>query len=84
MRRYPDLRLHAAGYAAATEPPERQQALSEERVHAIRNYLVAEIGVPPGRIETTAHGTEGASGHPHDDRRAVITFTVELELTPAA
>jgi outer membrane protein OmpA-like peptidoglycan-associated protein len=64
-------------YAAATEPPERQQALSEDRASAIRNYLVAELGVPPDLIETIALGAEGSTGNAYYDRRAVLTFTVD-------
>jgi outer membrane protein OmpA-like peptidoglycan-associated protein len=79
LRHYVDLRLRVDTYAAATEPPERQQALSEDRASAIRNYLVAELGVPPALIETIALGAEGATGNAYEDRRAVLTFTVDFD-----
>jgi len=56
MRNTPDAKVKLDGYAdKQTGNAEINQALSEQRVIAVRQYLVSR-GIEPSRISTAAHG----------------------------
>ena len=56
LRNTPDARVQLDGYAdRATGTPEINQELSEQRVAAVRQYLVSR-GIDPKRVSVAAHG----------------------------
>ena len=53
----PTIRLHIEGYASPEGRPGYNQALSERRARAVRDYLTAR-GIAPSRLTITAYGEE--------------------------
>ena len=53
----PAIRLHIEGYASPEGRPAYNQALSERRARAVRDYLTAR-GIAPSRLTITAYGEE--------------------------
>lgn len=51
----PNMKVRMAGYTSAKGTEESNQQLSEERAHAVRNYLI-EKGIAPGRITIIGYG----------------------------
>jgi outer membrane protein OmpA-like peptidoglycan-associated protein len=49
-------RIFIAGHADATGPSEYNQALSEARARAVRDYLVDRFAIDPGRLEIAGYG----------------------------
>lgn len=52
---YPDLRLEVDGFTDSTGSPEYNQALSEKRAQAVRDFLVSQ-GVSAGNVSTQGFG----------------------------
>ena len=56
LRNNPDIRIQLDGYAdRGTGTPEINQELSEQRVAAVRQFLVSR-GIENARVKTAAHG----------------------------
>ena len=56
LRNNPDIRIQLDGYAdRATGTPEINQELSEQRVAAVRQFIVSR-GIANARVKTAAHG----------------------------
>lgn len=56
FRDNPVLKVRIAGYTSAAGTKEYNQDLSERRADAVLNYLVAQGGVDPTRLETIGYG----------------------------
>ena len=68
------LYLEVAGYASPTEPPERHQALSDERAQSVRSTLEQELRLGRNQVGCAGRGSASATGDPEKDRRAVVTL----------
>jgi OOP family OmpA-OmpF porin len=64
LNRYPDLQVDIAGHADSTGPEEFNQALSERRAEAVRQYLV-QAGIDASRLSTRGYGESQPIG-PND------------------
>jgi OOP family OmpA-OmpF porin len=53
----PDLKLSIEGHTDNTGTPEKNQALSENRANAVKNYLVSK-GTDEGRLTAVGHGQD--------------------------
>jgi OOP family OmpA-OmpF porin len=53
----PDLKLSIDGHTDNTGTPEKNQALSENRANAVKNYLVSK-GIAEGRLTAAGHGQD--------------------------
>ncbi|NVJ49981.1 MAG: OmpA family protein [Gammaproteobacteria bacterium] len=87
LTRYPSLAIKLDGFADARGLPEQNQALSEQRVSAVKSILI-EQGVNPERIFTRAHGEEKASQVKSPDayaldRRVSVRFFTQNEQSVA-
>jgi outer membrane protein OmpA-like peptidoglycan-associated protein len=49
-------RIVIAGHADASGSPEYNRTLSEARAQAVRDYLVGQFGIDPGRLEIAGYG----------------------------
>jgi OOP family OmpA-OmpF porin len=52
----PEMKVVIAGYASASGTEEYNQKLSERRAKTVREYLVNEGGIAPGRMTTIGYG----------------------------
>src|SRR5450759_3306817 len=52
----PEMKVRIAGYASASGTEEYNQKLSERRATTVRNYLIKEGGLAPGRLTTIGYG----------------------------
>ena len=59
MKQDPDLRAQSTGYTTSGGTSESNQALSEQRASATKNYLVTRHGIDPARIVTEGKGASG-------------------------
>lgn len=55
LKARPALKLRVAGHTDGIGEPEKNQALSEQRAEAVKNYLVG-AGIAAGRISTSGYG----------------------------
>lgn len=55
-RRLANYRFRVAGHTDAKGTAEYNQKLSERRAQAVRDYLVFQYDMEPGRLETAGHG----------------------------
>ncbi|MDA8165173.1 MAG: OmpA family protein [Desulfobacteraceae bacterium] len=56
MKQNPDLKATIKGYTDYVGTEEYNQKLSERRAEAVKNYLVSNYGIDPGRISTVGYG----------------------------
>ncbi len=56
LKQHPDLRLGIEGHTDAVGAESENQALSQRRAEAVKQYLVDEHGVDPARLEATGKG----------------------------
>ncbi len=54
----PEMKVRIAGYASASGTEEYNQKLSERRAKTVRDYLVNEGGIAPGRLTTIGYGKD--------------------------
>ena len=52
----PDMKVRIAGYASASGTEEYNQKLSERRAKTVKDYLMNEGGIAPGRLTTIGYG----------------------------
>jgi len=52
----PEMKVRIAGYASASGTEEYNQKLSERRAKTVRDYLIKEGGLAPGRLTTIGYG----------------------------
>ena len=57
IRRNPSATFIIEGHTDSTGTPEINQTLSEERANSVKDWLVANMGIAPGRIETLGLGS---------------------------
>ena len=55
LKARPTLRLRIAGYTDKVGEPDKNQALSEQRAEAAKNYLI-QAGIAPERLSTIGYG----------------------------
>lgn len=58
----PKAKVRVAGYTSASGSAEYNQALSERRAQAIKDFLIAE-GIKPNRLTTVGYGDERPAQH---------------------
>ena len=56
LEEHPDIVAELEGHTCSIGPEEYNQGLSERRANAVREVLISEFGVSPGRITTTGYG----------------------------
>jgi outer membrane protein OmpA-like peptidoglycan-associated protein len=56
LEKYPDLQLEIAGHTDSSGPEEYNLQLSERRAEAVRDYLVSNFSVEPGRLVARGYG----------------------------
>ncbi len=81
----PGIAVTVVGYTDGSGTTEQNQALSEERTGAVRDYLI-EQGLDPGLIQTDARGESEATGQRDVGylERRVEFEVVAVSLTPPA
>lgn len=57
----PEMKIRIAGYASASGTEEYNQALSERRATAVKDYLVKEGGISSNRLSTIGYGETSPS-----------------------
>lgn len=77
LKARPTVRLRVAGHTDRVGEPEKNQALSEQRAAAVRDYLV-QAGVAADRLSAVGYG-DTRSRHPSPDAR---NRRVEVEAVP--
>jgi outer membrane protein OmpA-like peptidoglycan-associated protein len=56
MKENPEMNVRISGYASASGTEEYNKKLSERRAKTVRNYLIKEGGIAPGRMTTIGYG----------------------------
>jgi outer membrane protein OmpA-like peptidoglycan-associated protein len=56
LQDHPDLRIRIEGHTDSTGDDDYNQTLSEERAHAVLQFLVDEYGLDPSRLEAQGFG----------------------------
>ena len=77
LRARPALRLRIAGYTDKVGEANKNQALSEQRAEAVKNYLL-KAGIMPGRLSTTGYG-DSRPLYPSPDARNRRVEVAELQ-----
>lgn len=75
MKQDPEVRAEVLGYADASGSPAGNQAISQQRAQAVKNYLVTRHGIDPSRITVEGRGSAESTGNAAQDRRAVVILT---------
>ena len=79
IRRNPGATFVIEGHTDSTGTPEINQVLSEERAQKVKDWLVANMGIPAERIETIGMGSSKMIVSPHAfDVKDPTAFSAEV------
>ncbi len=56
LEKYPDLQLEISGHTDSSGPEEHNLWLSEKRAEAVRDYLISNFSIDPGRLSARGYG----------------------------
>jgi OOP family OmpA-OmpF porin len=85
LKRFEDVYVDIEGHTDSTGPEDYNQSLSQQRAQAVVDYLVAEHGIAPQRLEPKGYGeTQPVADNSTEEgraanRRVMATLEVEFE-----
>jgi OOP family OmpA-OmpF porin len=81
LRAYPDVRIEIRGYADSSGPDELNLKLTQERAHAVAEYLV-KAGIDPSRLVARGYGEADPIASNDTTEGRAMNRRVELHRLP--